>query len=244
MVKLVKPKVRVFRRWFKKLLVAFLAFGFLVGIFYLVFKSDFLVIKHINCQVKDKTSIADEKRWCEAVKREVLGQRIFLLKRQAIASEIKRKFLPVGEVVFKKKYPQTVLVQIVERKPMARICPPGGLEFLIDKEGVVYSEVQSEFQGLRVVTLELGTELALGQKIDDDAVSLILLEEPQVSSIKYSAQQGIEVKSDEQLKIYFSREKNLESQIRSLQLILKKYKIEGKDLKQVDLRFDHPVVRY
>ena len=73
---------------------------------------------------------------------------------------------------------------------------------------------------------------------------LILLEEPQISSVKFIGQQGIEAKSDEQLTILFSREKVLEGQTQALQMIVKKYRIEGKDLKQVDLRFDQPVVKY
>ncbi len=221
-----------------------LGVGLLVGGFYLVFKSDFFIIKKVNCQVKDKTSVADEKRWCEQAKRSAIGQRIFLLKEQAIAGEIRKKFLPVGDVVFKKKYSQTVVVQISERKPIAKISRPGGLEFLVDKEGVIYSEVQPEWQGLKTVVLELGSELALGQTIDANIVLLILLEEPWVSSVKFAGQTGIEVKGDEELTIFFSREKDLAGQIRSLQTVLQKYKIEGKSLKQVDLRYEQPVVRY
>ncbi len=244
MVKLWKPKVRVFRRWFKRVLVVVLVLGVVAAGFYLVFKSDFLIVKNVNCSVKDKTSLADEKRWCEQAKRSAIGQRIFLLKEQAIASEIRKKFLPVGEVSFERKYPQTVVVQISERKPIAKISRPGGLEFLVDKEGVIYSEVQPEWQGLKTVVLELGSELALGQTIDANIVLLIVLEEPQVSSVKFAGQTGIEVKGDEELTIFFSREKDLAGQIRSLQTVLQKYKIEGKSLKQIDLRYEQPVVRY
>jgi len=244
MVRLLKPKVRIARRWFKKVLLAGFVLGVIAGGFYLVFKSDFLTVKHINCAVKDKTSLADEKRWCQAIEREVRGQRIFFLKQQAIASKIREKFLPVGEVAFQRKYPQTVSVQIVERKPIAKVCRPGGLEFLVDKEGVIYAEVPPESKDLKKVILELDFEPALGQTISPDIVSLILLEEPQISMIKFNGQEGIEAGASGELKIFFSRKKDLLNQIHSLQMILKKYKIEGKSLKSVDLRYKQPVVRY
>ena len=224
--------------------VVFLFSCFLVFIFYLIFKSDYLTVKRVECRVKEKTSLADENRWCETVKREVLGQRILSLKRQAIASEIRQKFLPVGDVAITKKYPQTAIVQISERKPIAQVCPSGGLGLLVDKEGVIYAETQAEPQNLKTVSLELGFELTLGQEIGADIVSLILLEEPQISFIKSTGQEGLEVVSNAQLKIFFSRKRDLRQQIENLQKIIQKYKIEGKELSQVDLRYDQPVIKY
>ena len=173
-----------------------------------------------------------------------LGQRIFLLKQQAIASEIRQKFLPVGGVSVKRKYPQTVLVQISERKPIAKVSQLSGREFLVDEEGVIFSEVTPETKDLKKVSLELGLELTLGQTLGEDIAFLTLLDDPQIKSIKYIGQEGIEVQAEEDLIILFSRQKNLEAQARSLQMIVQKYKIEGKDLKQVDLRYEQSVVRY
>lgn len=248
MVRLLKPKVRIqtriFKRWMKRVGIVLFLLVLLVGISYLIFKSDFFIIKNVNCWAKEKTSLADEKRWCEAAERLLLGKRIVIFKLPAVAPKLKTNFLPVGEVVIKKKYPRTVLVQIAERKPIAKVCPPGGREFLIDKEGVIYAEVQPESKNLKKVALELGLELTLGQTVGKDIVRLILLEDPRVKSIKYVDQKGIEVQAEENLAILFLREKNLEAQVRSLQMIVKKYKIEGKGLKLVDLRYDQPVVRY
>lgn len=248
MVRLLRPKVRiqrrVFRRWFKRVGIVFLFFCFFVSLFYFVFKSDFFIVKKVECGVKDKTSLADEKRWCDAVEREVLGQRIFFLREEQISGEIRERFLPVGEVAIERELPQKINIQITERRPISKICPPGGLELLVDKEGVIYAEAQPGSQGLKTVTLELGSDLAIGQKIDDGVVSLILLEEPQVSFVKYTGQGGMEIRADEKLIIFLSREKDLEGQIRALQTIVKKYKIEGKDLSRVDLRYDQPVIKY
>ena len=243
MVKLLRPRVRIARKWFKRIGFVFLFSCFFVVILYLVFKSDFFTIKKINCSVQDKTSLADEKRWCEEAERLLFGKRIYS-NLTTVVVNLEHKFLPVEEALIKKKYPQTVTVQIVERTPIAKVCPPGGLELLVDREGVIYAETQAESQNLKTVILELGFELTLGQAVGPDVVSLILLEEPQISFVKYTGQEGLEVKANGQLTVFLSREKILEPQLRDLQKIVQKYKIEGKDLKQVDLRYDQPVIKY
>ncbi len=232
------------RLWVQRVGIAFLFLCFLVFLFYLLFKSDYFVIKNVNCWVEEKTSLADEKRWCEQAERQLRGQNIFLTHLTAAAGELERKFLPVGGVVVKRKYPRAVLVQIVERQPIARICPPAGQEFLIDRAGVIFSQVTQETKNLKKVVLELGEELTLGQIVGERVVLLILLEDPQIKFIEYVGRRGIETHSNEDLTVFFSREKSIQAQARSLQMIVKKYRIEGKELKSVDLRYEQPVVRY
>lgn len=216
----------------------------IAGGYYLIFKSDFLVIKKIDCRVENKTSLADEKRWCEEVERRLLGRRIFYSNRPAVADELEKKFLPVGEVSFINHYPQTVGVVIKERQPVAKVSLPGGLPFLIDREGVLYSEVVNDVKDLKSVILDLGFDLSLGQKMESSVISLIELREPVVESIKYVSSEGIEVTADPGLVILFSRKKSISSQIEVLNLMVKRYRIEGQGLKKVDLRFDKPVVVY
>jgi len=239
-----KTQVRLARRWFRRAgLVSCLLLLVFCG-YYLVFESDYFVIKNVNCWVQDKTSLADEKRWCEAIQRELEGQRMFLSNLGAAAPKLKNKFLPVGEVVIKKKYPRTVLVQISERQALVRVCSPEGRSFLADDQGVIFSQVTPETKGLKKVVLELGSDLAVGQTVDKNIVFLLLLEDPRIKVIKRVDQQGIEARVDEGLTIFFSREKDFQIQIRSLQMIVKKYRIEGKELKSIDLRYEQPVVKY
>lgn len=173
----------------------------------------------------------------------LLGKRMYS-NLTTVVVNLEHKFLPVGEVLIKKKYPQTAIVQIRERTPIAKVCPPGGKELLVDKEGVLYAETQIDSPGLKTVVLELGFELTLGQEVGAEVVSLILLEEPQISLIKYIGQEGLEVRANGQLTVFLSRGNNLGQQIEDLQTIVRKYKIEGKGLGQVDLRYDQPVIKY
>lgn len=59
-----------------------------------------------------------------------------------------------------------------------------------------------------------------------------------------ATESGISATLSEGGQIIFSREKDFNSQVDSLQIILSRLKIEGKKVKKVDFRFDKPVVVY
>lgn len=244
MVKLLRSQIRGSKQWLKRVLIVGLILAALAGGYYLIFKSDFLIIKTVRCSVKDKTSLADEKRWCEMVERLLLDQKMLFSNSEAVATQLENRFLPVGGVSIERKYPQTVVVTISERKPMAKVANPGGVFFLIDEEGVIFAQTDSGGLSLSEVILDLGEELSLGSIVSSDILELILLEEPKILQIKYVGATGIELKSDEVPLILFSRQKEVSEQIRSLQTVWQKYKIEGKALKKIDIRFDKPVVEY
>lgn len=229
-------------RW--RILLVVMLVVIVAGGYYLIFKSDFFVIKKINCRVENKTSLADEKRWCEAAERNLRDRRIFRFNSTTVVDELTRKFLPVGGVNLISHYPQTVEVVIKERRPAAKVSLPEGLPFLVDQKGVLYSQAGETDVGIRLVILELNTKLSLGQQLDLAVVELILLKEPALILIRFANHESIEAESHEGTTAVFSRQKNLEDQIGVLQTVLKSYKIEGKVLKKVDLRFDKPVVIY
>lgn len=239
-----KTQLRNLRHWLKRVLVVGLIFAALAGGYYIIFKSDFLIIKTVNCSVKDKTSLADEKRWCETAERLLQGQKMLFFNSTTTVGQIKNRFLPVGEVIVEKKYPRTVVVTFGERKPIAKVANPGGAFYLVDKEAVIFAQADSETSSLSEVILDLGVEPSLGSTIASDILELVRLEEPKVLQIKYIGANSIEVKSGEVPLILFSRQKDISQQIRSLQIVSQKYKIEGKELKKIDLRFDKTVVEY
>ncbi len=65
----------------------------------------------------------------------------------------------------------------------------------------------------------------------------------EIESIK-NAQEGFEVKSKTGLTVFFSKEKNFDESIRTLQTLLAKAKIDNKTVKQIDFRFDKIIVKY
>ena len=62
------------------------------------------------------------------------------------------------------------------------------------------------------------------------------------SSVIASSDSSYLVIGSGEQEILFSSKKNLDSQVSSLQLILSRLTIEGKDFKRLDLRFNKPVI--
>lgn len=58
----------------------------------------------------------------------------------------------------------------------------------------------------------------------------------------YINESDIEVGFQGNLKVIISKTKSLESQLTSLQLIVKRFRIEGRRIKKIDLRFKNPVI--
>jgi len=54
--------------------------------------------------------------------------------------------------------------------------------------------------------------------------------------------QGIEVLLKNKVQVFFTGQKEIGLQLDSLQLIFNRAKIEGKEIKKIDLRFDKPVI--
>jgi hypothetical protein len=136
--------------------------------------------------------------------------------------------------------------------------PSGGQETLIsDENGVVFSKDG----GGELPTIFLAIEkINIGQQLDHNLFKKLTtifnkLSElsPEISSeatdsAKISSVKGkIEDNNllvDSRPRMIFELEKDVLRQLASLQLILQKAKINGREIKTIDLRFDKPVIEY
>lgn len=86
------------------------------------------------------------------------------------------------------------------------------------------------------------TQQALGTEVTQDMIKEKLKKSrfSVKNSIDYDNGYLVTLSTDE--KIIFSKNKPLEEQISSLQLISSRFTIEGKHFVQLDLRFDRPVI--
>ena len=66
----------------------------------------------------------------------------------------------------------------------------------------------------------------------------------EVKSVEETAEGDFQVKSAKDQVVFFSREKNFDEQVSTLQTLLAKAKIEGKGFKKADFRFSKVVVEY
>ncbi|MBI2334917.1 FtsQ-type POTRA domain-containing protein [Candidatus Daviesbacteria bacterium] len=216
----------------KKQLIVFAAASLiflLLGI-YLIFFTKFFIVNSV--EFEGSLTCADRENLVSSA--EVTGSNFFLIQNQAIEKKLKEKFSCIKSVEIINKFPNRIFLKVKNRTPQAKVLIAGQVDYLVDKEGVLFSggdaslkiysdKKEKDFKKILSVlerTKFFGIDIT---EASATAESLLIQSMPQIS---------------------FALDKDIEEQIASLQLILAKAKIDEETLEFIDLRFDKPVVRF
>lgn len=228
-------------------------FSLLGGGIYLVFFSEVFHIKELSFRWQDEQRIP-RAQVEDFVRDQVSGRHLLLLKTGPVTEQVLSRFLTVSVVGWKRRVPHRLEVKVAGRLPLAVVEEASGSaerrgSLVIDGTGLAFDSAQEE-ESLPRITLE-DANLELGAQISSHEVHLYL------TALTRADQANISVAwvrlEEEILKLQVSEGplvwlpavgEELPSQISTLQLILEKYRIEGKVLARVDLRFTKPVVRF
>jgi len=252
----VKTKKSIFRNRFFWLGILILVI--FSGFFYLTCFHSFFQIKVIKISGNEKVSTESlENLLNEKISQKVLffpSQSIFLANFGEIKKEILKNFPQVAETDLKRKFPETILVQIKERKPAAVFCPffpeEGESCFFIDKEGIVFEPLLLNVTRKDLITLkkDIGWEINLGSSvIEEEQLSKILEVESKLKNemkilleeVLVVSEERFDAKTLEGFQIYFNFKENLNWQLTKLKAVLEEeIPLEKwKDLEYIDVRF-------
>jgi cell division protein FtsQ len=245
----IKKKKSVLKsRFFWLGVLVLMIFG---GIFYLICFSSPFQIKEIKISGNEKVSFEDiQKITEEKIKKKILffsTRSIFLADFQEINKVILERFPRVAQVSFKRDFPDVIIADIEERKPLAVFCQNDNC-FFIDKEGIIF-ETNVTRQGL--VTLskkDTGLEVKLGEKvIDETLLSQILEIESKLKEYLKIPLEEVLIVSDERInaktsqgwEIYFNPKGDLNWQLTKLNAVLEEEIPEEQrnNLEYIELRF-------
>jgi cell division septal protein FtsQ len=225
--------------WLKILIVILL----IIGLVFLV-TSDFFKIDRIECHLNGDKCRADI--WSALIS-EASGQNIFIFSATEFAEKIRLDYPDFSEVSVNKKLPTGLLIKLNRRQSTVALSTDGRY-FLVDQDGVLLEKNDSAENWPVVFSTRVGVN-ELGKAVADEptlkAIQILsecrwrLLEPLSASVVDENI---IEVSFPDEIKVTFAATKSISSQLDSLQLILKRTKMEGSRLKQIDLRFDKPVV--
>lgn len=152
----------------------------------------------------------------------------------------------VGSVIIQKKYPNTLRITAMPRKPFAIV----GIDretYLVDEEGVVLKQYPLE-TGLPYIRIAV-TGVQPGVKISDQAVltSVDFMRETQnflpIRDITMNDTSSLRAQSAT-MSIMFPQHADIPFLIRTLQTVIAGFRIKGTLPTTVDLRFDKPVVTF
>jgi cell division septal protein FtsQ len=237
---------------------------FLGGVAFIVFKSGFFTVRKITCWW-EKDSCPPEI-WNELTSL-TFGKNLIFLKKEEISKKFLSEHYVVKNLKIKKVLPNKLVFELEKRKEVAVLGFELKLEekettssgkpvfettkdfFLVDEEGVVIKKENDPLLPLILLSEQLS--LNVGQQVPQreivEAIKFLTtlrlnLLEPKIAKITSPYSLTVWLKDGEE--VVFSLKKEIQVQVDSLQFILSRSKIEGKEIKKIDLRFDKPVVSY
>lgn len=232
-----------------------LAGAIVTGLFYL---SDFFSIKSI--EVVSELP-ADKIIGINTLK----NKNIFFLSVKESEEALLSQNPGVAHISIQKHYPNSLIILIRPTAPLAYLRLNGGYALLDDNSKIVAKTKTPEkplplinfyqlfdFAQMRIGETLIYKEMVAAiyllksaqdlnlrvESIDINGLSMI------VFNVKNPARGGESHPTDMPVTILFSGEKNKDKQAFELETIIKRFKIEAKEFKTLDFRFDKPVVTF
>jgi len=205
------------------------------GLTYFFIFSSVFQIKNIEVLGTEKTS-EEEIRIIVSNN----AKNIFLADLEEIDRILLERYVQIGNVDIKRDFPDVLLVQIEERKPVAVISKYEGY-FFIDKEAVIFEEILEK--PLEMLILKSEEDLIQKEQLDQALkINSVLKNDLKIpiKEILIKSEKRIDVETIEGWNIYFNPKKDLDPQLEEFGILLKE-KISLKDrenLEYVDLRFE------
>lgn len=174
------------------------------------------------------------------------GANILFLDLQKVSLNLLKLNSSFLTINLSKKYPNTLILEIVNRKPAAKI-QAGNIYKYIDHEGILFTD-DDTFSDLPLINIP---EISIykNQKADWRVLKAIAFIDEGVSrSIKIEQISGsdsdnvftIKLSSGTEIMLPYTADIGVKAS--SLQLIILRFRIEGKNIDRIDFRFDKPVV--
>ena len=264
----VKSKGSIFRKpffWFSLLFLIIISTAFYFFVFYgKIQVADIKISGNEKVSTNELEDIVSDRinrkilflKIPFLVEKRIYSKSIFLIRKGKIVKEILDRFPIINEVKIGRKFPNVLVLDIEERKPLAVFCgrDTGGSEkcFFIDKTGIIFedSEDLSNESEKKIIIrlLEDRKEFVLGQEVvKKELLDLILRIQGNLKDgfqidtkeAIFSLPKRLDIKTSENWQIYFNLESDINLQITKLNLLLEEeITPEIKEtLEYIDLRF-------
>lgn len=214
---------------------------------FIIFKSDLFIINDIEVVGNSKLLKEDIVEYSALPK----GENIFRIKTRISRERIEQ--LPyIKEVEVKRKLPNTIIIDVVERKEIALIKTISTYQ-VIDIEGYILQQVESEDEnlptllGLNIDNPQLGANLFEDMEIPnlqsflEEAHRLYILN--LIKDMDLQILDDINITLNDGIDIAFGTLDNVEYRLRLLNEILKDIEKKGIKIKKIVMnKGEHPII--
>ena len=225
----------------------FLFFSFLCLIFFsiLFFINQFFLIKKIE--------LISDREFLLSNKDELINKNLIFINQDEIAKKIILENSLLKQVVVNKVWPITLKITVYFYEPIAALIVNQGF-FNLSTDGRILSKIKDGQPSLPIINYYQklnGNSFQTGDWIDYKDIQQTLFFIDKLGQINL-VPLTIDIKGQDMLvfnlngdkKIVFSNKKEKELQDYQLEFIIRQFKIEGKEFKSIDLRFDKPVISF
>ena len=211
----------------------------------LFFANQFFLIKNIE--------IVSDKKFSLTNKKELINKNLIFANRDKIAKKIIKENFPIEIATVEKIWPSTLKISISFYEPCISMVVNNGF-FELSCDGRILKKTKDVPQYLPVINyyqkLNSGS-FQTGDWIDYEDIKKVLFFVQRLKEINLTAL-TIDIKGQDMLvfnlidgkQIIFSNSKDNNTQNYQLELIIKQFKIEGKEFKKINLRFNKPIISF
>lgn len=171
---------------------------------------------------------------------------LLFINEKDVSDYLQKQNPEIKSIKFIKKFPQTIILQLEDRIPIAQIVNTAG-NIYIDAEGIILTS-ENKYLSLPKIHIP-NISILSDQKADWRAVKASLF-------IQEVTKQGIiieQISADETSSVFnavmstgtqvlIPYDADMLMKASSLQVIVQRFKIVGKNITKVDFRFDKPLV--
>jgi cell division septal protein FtsQ len=216
-----------------------------VSFFIIFFIYNFFLIKNIE--------VESEKNFLLTNKNEIINKSLLLLDTDKISEKIINENYLVKTAKVEKIWPSKLKITISLYEPCASLIVNNGF-FNLSCDGRILQKSRNMIQYLPVINYYQklnNNSFQTGDWIDYKDIRHVLFFINKLSEISIKVL-TVDIKGQDMLvfnliddkKVIFSNSKDQDIQDYQLELIIKQFKIEGRNYKKIDLRFDKPIISF
>lgn len=224
-----------------------LFFPILCLIFFLMlfFINNFFLIKNVQ--------LISDRNFSLINKDKLIKKNLFFINKDRIAKEIIKENFFVKTATVNKVWPNNLKISVSFYEPCVSLIVSNGF-FDLSCDGRILQKTRSDKTLLPVINYYQklnNSSFQTGEWIDYKDIKQALFFVDKLKQLNIIPL-AIDIKGQDVIlfnliddkKIIFSNNKDREAQEYQLELIIRQFKIEGKDFKKIDLRFNKPIVEF
>lgn len=223
----------------------FFSFLCLISFSILFFIYQFFLIKNIQLISENKFSLVNKDG--------LINKSLLFVNKDQIAKKIIKENFLLKRVIVDKIWPDTLKISVSFYEPCISLVVNNGF-FNLSCDGRILQKIKNSQQFLPVINYYQklnNSSFQTGDWIEykDIKQTLFFIDKLKQMNLMPLT---IDIKGQNMLvfnlidnkKIIFSNSKDKEVQEYQLELIIRQFKIEGKEFKKIDLRFDKPIIGF